>query len=724
MFRRSPRAAILALLAIGIVGATGLMAENGDSPNESTTAKLVAQMVERFHISQQELNDEISKKTFDKYLSDLDPMKLYFLQSDIDKLAPYRTKLDDMTLAGNTEFAHIAHDLYLKRLKERITYAHQLIDTDFDFTKKEGIVVDAEEMPWAKTDAEIQDRWRKRIKYDVLSLMLDDVGEKVAAKDPATGKPLPGGVDPDTGKPIFLDGKQEKKTDPAASLAEIRERLHKRYHNILSTAEQTEDLERLEMYLSALTHSYDPHSSYMSPMTLEDFRISMELQLEGIGAELRSEDGYTTVNRIVDGGAADEDGRLQAGDKIIGVKQGDEEKYTDIVEMKLTRVVQLIRGDAGTVVWLQVKTAKGEVKEYKLTRQHIELKDAAVRGEIIKTDERLAGRAFRIGVVHIPSFYRDFQGFQAGDEDARSTSRDVLKVLKTFKEQGGVDAMIIDLRYNGGGALTEAIEVSGLFIDKGPIVQVKDPDGTIESHNDENDLVAYSGPLVVLTNRLSASASEIFAGAIKDYDRGIIVGDTTTHGKGTVQNVMSVPPQLLRFLTPDENHGALKLTISQFYRVNGDSTQVVGVPSDVVLPSMIDHLDLGEQFLDNALPFDRIPAAEFTPVNGLVPEGLVSNLRQQSAERIAKSEKFRELSKDIDRFIEKKEEKTVSLNKAERTAELLEARQQSDIEEKLAEEATGGADRPVFPESFYNKEVLQITADYVEALQGPRTVGR
>jgi len=685
LVRRSPRAAGLLLLAVAALAVTGLAAKGGPHPEDATTAKLVAQMVEKFHISQKGLDDEISRKTFDKYLSDLDPMKLYFTKSDVDEFAPYATRLDDLTLDGKTEFAHVAFDRYLKRLGERIEYAQTLIDSDFDFTVDEGIFVDAKELPWAKTAEEINDRWRKRIKFDVLTLKLDDT-----------------------------------------PIEEIRERLHKRYHNILITARQTEDAEKLELYLSALTHSFDPHSSYMAPSTLQDFQISMELRLEGIGAELRSEDGYVVVNRVVEGGAAHKDGRLKAGDKIIGVRQQGEETFTDVVEMKLTKVVQLIRGKAATKVTLQVKDAAGEIKEYELTRQQVELNDQAVRGEIIDTGKRLGDRSYKVGVINIPSFYRDFQGATAGTENFRSTSRDVLDVLKSFRSQGGVDAIVIDLRTNGGGALQEAIEVTGLFIDQGPVVQTKEPDGTVKSHDDVDPAVAYTGPLVVLCNRLSASASEIFAGAIKDYKRGVVIGDTTTHGKGTVQNVMPVPPKLLSFLTDDESRGALKLTINQFYRVNGDSTQNEGVKSDVVLPSMIDHLDLGETFLDNALPFDRVkPAEGYRPVAGLVGEGIYSNLRKQSAQRVAGDEEFQKLNKEIVKFLERKEDKTISLNEEVRRAEQADAKDQSEIEEKLAEEeAAAGKDKPIFPEGFYNDEVLQITADYLDQIKGNPTAGR
>lgn len=679
MFRRSPRVAACSLFVIAALAATGLVAQGGPRPEDETAAKLVAQMVEKFHVSQKGLDDEISKKTFEKYLSDLDPMKLYFLKSDVDEFSVYRTKLDDLALAGDTKFAHIVHDRYLKRLDERIAHVQKLIDVDFDFTRDESIVIDSDELPWAATVEEINDRWRKRIKYDVLSLKLDDT-----------------------------------------PITEIRERLHKRYHNVATSAHQTSSDEKLEMFLSALTHSFDPHSSYMSPNTLEDFQISMELRLEGIGAELRSEDGYVTVNRIVDGGAAHRDGRLKAGDKIIGVRQGDEDKFTDVVEMKLTRVVQLIRGKAGTEVVLQVKSEAGELSEYELTRQQVELKDSAVRGEILQTGDRLAGRAYRVGVINIPSFYRDFEQAQAGTEDFRSTSRDVLKVLKQFREQGGVDAIVVDLRTNGGGALAEAIEVTGLFIDQGPVVQIKEPDGSIKTHDDVDPNVAYTGPLVVLCNRLSASASEIFAGAIKDYERGIVIGDTTTHGKGTVQNVMPVPPRLLSFLS--DKRGALKLTIQQFYRINGDSTQHVGVHSDVVLPSLIDHFDFGEQFLDNALPFDRIKAAEYETV-GLVGQGILSTLRQQSAGRVSQNKEFQELNEQIVKFLKRKEEKSVSLNEAQRRAEQEEVKERAEIEEKLAEEEAAGPDKPIFPDNYYNNEVLNITADYLEQIKVAKTAG-
>ena len=705
IFRPSSRAAVLALFGVAVVATTGLVAQGGPQDDNVATAKLVATMVEKFHISHHQLDDDVSRKVFNKYLSDLDPMKLYFLQSDIDEFSKYETKLDDLVKQGNSDFAYMAFDRYLQRMKQRIATAQKLIDSDFDFTVDESMVTDAKQLPWAASAAELDERWRKRIKYDVLSLKLDSK--------------------PTGNKPADQLTPEDRKNQAVAgnSLPEIRERLHKRYRNIETTAGQTDASEKLELYLSAVTHSFDPHSSYMSPNTLDDFRISMELSLEGIGAALRSEDGYTVVAEVVPGGAADKDGRLKAGDKIIGVAQASDKEFTDIVEMKLTRVVRLIRGDKATVVRLQVKTAEnGEIKVYDLTRQKIELTSSAVRGEIIDSGERIGVPGYRIGVISIPSFYRDFRGAQAGVDNFKSTSRDVLEVLKNFRDEGGVDGIVIDLRFNGGGALAEAIEVTGLFIDQGPVVQVKEQDGSVRSHDDVDQSVAYSGPLMVICNRLSASASEIFAAAIRDYNRGIVVGDTTTHGKGTVQNVMPVPPQLLQFLTSNKERGALKLTINQFYRVNGDSTQNVGVPSDVVLPSVLDHLDLGEQFLDNALAFDRVPAARFRTVDGLIPQGILPELRERSVKRLADNKDFKDLETQILKLIERKKDKVISLNEAKRKADREEAEKADSPEKDIAEEAT--AHGPIFPKTYYNDELLHLASDYLSLLKTPKTAKR
>ena len=663
-------------------------------PGDETTTKLVCNMIQKFHISQRPIDDKISEKLLERFLKNLDPQKLYFTQPDIDELSKYKFNLDDLLKAGNTQFAYDVWDMYLQRLDRQIEVADKLIDAPHDFTVDESIDIDPEKIPYAKNQDELNDRWRKRIKFELLNAKLDNL--ELAGKDKPKAGP---------------NGKDKA---PAAAV-EPTERLHKRYRMLSKAYHETEDAEKLEMYLSSLTHCFDPHSSYMSPHSQKEFQIAISLSLEGIGAALRSEDGITTVNEVVKGGAAEKDGRLKAGDRILAVGQETGE-MVDIIEMKLSKVVQLIRGDRGTKVRLQVKKGDtGESVLYELTRQKIELTNAEVKGEILETDKRLPGRKGRVGIVNIPSFYRDFQGFQDGNDNAKSTARDVQAVLQKFQQQGGVDAVVVDLRTNGGGALSEAIDVSGLFIDKGPIVQVKEQNGKIKSHEDDIDGVAFNGPLVVLCNKLSASASEIFAGAIKDYQRGIVVGDKTTHGKGTVQNVMPVTSAML-FLNKQER-GALKLTIQQFYRVNGDSTQNLGVTSDIVLPSLIDQMDLGESSLENALAFDRIPPVPHTSAE-MVTNELISSLRNRSQRRVAADAKFQEIQKDITRFLERKNRKSISLNesvlKAERS---LDKKEQAEADK---EDPTTRGDVPIFSDDAYNNEVLQISLDYATLLRNPQ----
>jgi carboxyl-terminal processing protease len=660
-------------------------------PAESRTAILVCKLIEENHISHLRINDEVSVKLFKRYLELLDPRKLYFTQADVDELGQNKAQLGDLMKHGNVDFAYNTFELFLKRVAERKALADTLVDAKHDFTVDEGMIIDAEKLQWAKTDDEIKERWRKQIKYDLLQLKLEDTHD-----------------------------------------AEARTRVKKRYRLNLETWGQMDDGEKLELYLTALTHCLDPHSSYMSPQTRDEFRISMELRLEGIGAALREEDGYTVVKQIVPGGAAEKDGRLKVGDKIIGVDSKGDGEIVPVVEMKLNKVVRLIRGPRGTKVRLQIKTAehidlknpaknkKSQVAVYALTRRTIELTQQEVKGQIIQAGDRLKGSPGRVGILNIPSFYRDFNGASSGEDDFKSTARDVQKVLENFKRQGGIDLLIVDLRGNGGGALSEAIEVSGLFIESGPIVQVKTPGGEKDVHPDTNPSVAYTGPMVVLTNRLSASASEIFAGVIKDYRRGIIVGDNSTHGKGTVQNVMPVGQSGLAGLFSPEDRGALKLTISQFYRVNGDSTQNLGVPSDVVLPNLLDHMDLGESSLENALKFDRVEPADYQPWNRVNPE-MVSMLQRRSQARVATDADFQKLNKEIGVFDERKSRKQISLNLETRKKERI----QDKLEEKKAEEVTSEetADGPIFASGYYNNEVLRIGLDYVQVLHSMATAG-
>ena len=683
--------------------ATTLLAEHLSTPQQTQVAKLVCEMIESTHISQKPIDDSVSAKLVDEFIKMLDPNKLYFLQGDIDQFNKYRTDLDDLLKAGNVEFAGMVFDVYLARLNERVDVAHKLIDGPHDFTIKEYLEIDAKDLPWSKTTQELTERWRKRIKYEFLLMKfekLHDLAAKEKKKNLNPEKEI---------SPEFPEGEEA----PVTSEEDARKRLHKRYKNVRDTLSKTEPDEVVEMYLTALCMTFDPHSSYMSPRSLKDFEISMGLKLEGIGAALKSEDGYTIVVSIVPGGAAATDGRLKVNDKIIEVGNGTVE-FVNVVDMKLTKVVDMIRGKTGTKVRLKVlSAATNDVKIYELIRQQVELKSSEVKGEILDTSTRFKGTKSKIGIIHIPSFYRDFKGDDMGDPEFKSTARDVKKVLHDFQTQGGVDAVVVDLRYNGGGALKEAIEVSGLFIGEGPVVQVKDQKGKPKVYRDDESK-PYAGPLVVITNRLAASASEIFAGVIKDTNRGLIVGDRTTHGKGTVQSVMPVGTRFLS-LIKSQDLGALKLTINQFYRVDGDSTQNLGVPSDVSLPSLLDNMDLGESFLDNALPFDHIDKVPHHRFAKFLTADMASTIRENSRKRLASSSEFQKVDKDIEKFLARKQRKSVSLNEEDLKKERVEEEQKTrDKADTNGDEFT---EEPVFPDSFYNNEVLSITLDYLGQLR-------
>lgn len=646
--------------------------------DDGATGRLVADMVRARHINHPEIDDDISERLLKRYVDIWDPQKLYFLQADIDLFKASSNVLDDQIRAGDVKFASTVFERFLLRMAEREPLIGKAIDAEHDFTIDEEMVLKPDDLDWAKSEAELAERWRKRIKFDLLLLKMDDT-----------------------------------------ELADARERLHKRYHRNRTMLEQTESHEVLELYLSSMTHCLDPHSSYMSPQTLEDFEISMKLQLQGIGARLRSDDGYTIVEEVIKGGAADAHGKLTKGDKIIGVDPDGPEgslETADVVEMKLSKVVEKIRGPKGTTVTLQVKKEAGGVESYTMVRQTVKLTEE-VKGKIINSSEWIDGRPAKIGILNIPSFYRDFGEASRGGE-FKSTSRDVKKVLAQFNEQG-VEALIVDLRWNGGGALSEAIEVSGLFIPKGPVVQVREPNNEVTAYNDEDPDMYWRKPMVVVCNRLSASASEIFAGAIKDYRRGIVVGDKTTHGKGTVQNVMPVASKLSLF---GKDRGALKLTISRFYRVNGDSTQNKGVLSDIALPSILDERDIGEDSLDNALAFDRIQRASFIPFSAYVNDSTLAQVAQSSTARVSANPEFQKMRKNIDRYVSRKSRKTISLNEEVLRREEEEMEREKKEEEETFKQASGNSDdKDIFADTFYNRELMNITLDYFDQLNGQRT---
>ncbi len=440
----------------------------------------------------------------------------------------------------------------------------------------------------------------------------------------------------------------------------------------------------------------------------------MKLELEGIGASLRGVDGYTVVENVIPGGAADKNGGLKPKDKIVGVGQGPNGPIEDIVDMKLNDVVKMIRGKRGTVVRLEIDPPDNSGrKTIAITRDKIELKDSEARSEIIERGKKADGSPYRIGVIQLPSFYMDMDGARLGLADYRSTTRDVRRLLEDFKTKN-VDAVIVDLRWNGGGSLTEAVNMTGLFIDGGPVVQVKDGAGRTQPYKDPDPGLVWEGPLVVMINKFSASASEIFAGAIQDYDRGIVIGDHSTHGKGTVQQLYDLANALFR-LQAGPNMGALKLTIQQFYRPGGDSTQNRGVVSNVELPSLTTHLDVGESDLDYALKFSHVnplPHDDFHMCNSQIVDGL----RQRSQNRIAKSDYFAKEERQIKRYEEQKDKKTVTLNKEKFLKERAEL--DADKEQEKWFDDMNDPKRPIYEMDGYGEEALDITVDYLDLLGG------
>lgn len=647
---------------------------------DTTVAKLISYLMPKNHISSKEVDNEISGRALDLFIATLDPLKLYFYQGDINEFERYRSSIDDMVKAGDLSAAYAIFNRFLQRVNERVPMIQALLDRPFDFTLEEELITDPDELQFASTPAEAENRWRKKLKYDLLSL-------KDNQRDPADS--------------IKLETKAPE--DPLDILSRRYDRYARRWSD-------TDNDNLLEYFLTAITHGYDPHSTYMSPSTLEDFEIQMRLNLDGIGAQLQEKDGKTTITRVIPGGAADKHGELLPDDVIVSVGQGTDGDAVDIVEMPLTDVVKMIRGPAGTQVRLGVQSGgMGAVTEMLITRARVELEESAARGQVIE-HMMPDGEKSRLGYINLPSFYLDMDSARNRDDDFRSSTRDVRQILEDFRAKG-VDGVVLDLSRNGGGSLSEAINLTGLFIDRGTVVQVKNANGSIQQYPDEENGTAWDGPLVVMTSKMSASASEILAGAIRDYKRGIVVGDPATHGKGSVQTLVDLGERLFR--NNRKNYGALKVTLQQFYLPDGESTQLKGVPADVTLPSLTAQMDIGEDDLKYALEFDRVPASRHSVYN-MTPPGVIDTLRQRSMQRVGEDEEFVDLTRRIGLFVEQKKNKRISLNEESFMArrEQLDARKEE--EDKILEQQMGAED--VYNDYFYNKEVLNVTTDYINLL--------
>ncbi len=537
-------------------------------PREALVEQAISGILARYHYGNQPLTDTLSQQIFKHYLANLDPNRSYFLQSDIDDFAPYQHDLDDAIRNGNLKPAYAIYNVYQQRVQQRIQYALGLLDHEPDFKIKEDYVYDREKAPWAVSTSELNDIWRKRVKNDMIGLL--------------------------------LAGKTWKQT------ADI---LRKRYQNFDFRARQIESQDVFDVFMNSYTLTLDPHSNYFSPSESQQFQIQMSLKFQGIGASLISEGEYTKVVQVIPGGPAARSKELHPDDRITGVAQGDKGDVVDVVGWRLDDVVQLIRGPKDSVVRIQILPAGAAPgspeKILRLVRDTVKLEAQAAHKNIINVTS--SDRRLKIGIVNIPAFYSDFAGRSEGEKNYTSTTRDVSKLLQELEAEH-VDGVVIDLRNNGGGALDEATKLTGLFIPHGPVVQIRDTSGNVDVEDDDDSSLVYTGPLVVLVNRFTASASEIFAAAIQDYHRGLIVG-STTYGKGTVQQLID----LNRFVPGNQDVGQLKLTIDKFYRVNGASTQRRGVIPEINLPTPIDPKEFGEETEDDALPWDQIASADYTP---------------------------------------------------------------------------------------------------------------
>jgi carboxyl-terminal processing protease len=602
--------------------------------------ELVTQFVQKSHYNHLAVDDELSSLVFDKYVEALDRNRLYLLASDVRVFEQYRHELDDLVSSRKNSLEPVFEmfDLYRTRVRERLSHALILLDTEPQFDIDEEYQFDRSEQPWATSADELDELWRQRVKNDALTLVL---AEK--------------------------------------TWEEAREILEKRYTRYLKRMDQVKSDDVFETFMNSFAHTLDPHSSYLSPRNADEYRIQMSLSYFGIGASLQTEEDYVQIVNIIPGGPAAIDGKLKPNDKITGVAQGAEGPIVDVIGWRLDDVVDLIRGPGNTVVRLQIIPAGalpgGEEKVISLVRDQVKLEEQAAKSSVIKVPRE--GREWSIGVIEVPSFYRDYRALSRGDENFKSTTNDVRRLIAELEEQG-IDGLVMDLRGNGGGHLTEATALSGLFIDNGPVVQLRNSMGRISRLDDPDPVarVAYNGPLTVLVDRFSASASEIFAAAIQDYERGIIIGQQT-FGKGTVQNLYSLDQYLQ--VEGDKGLGQLTLTIGKYYRVTGASTQHRGVDPDISLPSSISVEDFGESVRESALPWDTISTTRFRAGDPL--DTTIQSLTASYIERAKDDPDHQYLLDGIRELEESRDQTMVSLNIETRRQE-----RENDMARALARE--------------------------------------
>lgn len=634
-----------------------------EGPRDAEIVRFVARLLERQHYLRLPINDDLSSKFLDRYLDSLDNLHMYFIQSDLQEFEKYRYKLDNLTLEdGDTTPARVIFNRFRQRLNQQFDYVQELLKSEkFDFTGNDRFTLDRKKVPRPSDLTEARKLWRDRLRSE------------------------------------YLQKKLDKETPE-----DIIKNLTRSYTRIQRMINEYDNDDVLQIYLTALARVYDPHSDYMGKSELENFSIGMKLSLYGIGALLQSEDGICKIRSLTDGGPAQRSKQLKPDDKIIAVAQSNQPPV-DVVDMKLSKVVELIRGNKGSEVRLTIIPADAPNSSVRklvtLIRDEIKLEDSAAKARIyeIPQGKNTAGQdqVIRLGVIDLPSFYSGFEleGRRTTNEQ-KSTTIDVAKLLKKLVKEK-VSGVVLDLRRNGGGSLEEAINLTGLFIKEGPVVQVRDYDGRIFQDTDPDSAIWYDGPLVVLTSRFSASASEILAGALQDYGRALIVGDASTHGKGTVQSLLQLD-RIMRqngiFMT--NNPGALKVTIRKFYRTSGASTQLKGVIPDIVLPAVNNHIEVGEASLENPLEWDTIPAASHDKLGRVQP--YLAELKKRSEQRISEDRDFAWIREEIERFKKLQADKSISLNESTRRKE------KAEIDERAKTRKKELAARPEPPGKVYD----------------------
>lgn len=671
------RIGLVALLVGVFYTAWSFYQPGNDQQRDQVLLQLMTYGLEQVHYSPKDFNDELSEATYDLYLRGLDPGKRIFTQQQIEQLSAHRQSIDDEVLNGSMAFFDLSYGIYNQQFTRVVELYRSILEEKFDFTIREDVEMDGDKRSYPKDDAELREVWRKYLKYQVLTRISDMVDEQEDAEEKLT-----------------FDEMEEK----------AREKVLK---NMDRWAERMEELDRRDwesVYFNSMIQFFDPHSAYLPPYDQEAFEISMSGKLEGIGAQLSDKDGYITVVKIVSGSASWRQGELEVNDIILKVAQEGEEPV-DIVDMRIEEAVKLIRGPKGTNVILTVKKLDGTMTDIQITRDVVILEETYAKSAVLEDGTK-------IGYIRLPKFYLNYDG------EGRDCAEDVRNELIRLKEEG-VEGIVFDLRNNGGGSLQAAIDIAGLFIDEGPVVQVKLRSQGTRVYNDEYDDIVWDGPLVVMVNAFSASASEILAGALQDYDRAVIMGGNHTYGKGTVQSVFELDPMLNDQMAAVKPLGALKMTIQKFYRVNGHSTQLEGVVPDIVLPETYNYIPNGERETDYPLAWDEIESTDFTDLDEW--DAAISSAVERSVKRIAKNEQFKAIDENAKWVSSRRDETVYTLNFEQHQKEQADLEERNKTYRELRDEYLNGLTATALPSDTFDPSdtvKVEMQERFVENLQG------